>query len=208
MSKITFNIIFFNKFLIFFSVCIDKKDVIFVLDSSSSIGKDNFQYVLDFVRALVEEIGGTSKEHRFGLITFSTEVNLVFSLGRYRNVNDISKAVSSTRYTAGSTNTAGGLRTAWEVFNSGLGGRQSAEDIVILITDGQSNLNSDDTIKAADDLKNHGVKIVSIGIAMKDTDEIIAIASSDDDVFQASDFKSLLEIRQDISENSCKKNGS
>jgi hypothetical protein len=41
------------------------------------------------------------------------------------------KAVSSTRYTAGSTNTAGGLRTAWEVFNSGLGGRQSAEDIVI-----------------------------------------------------------------------------
>jgi hypothetical protein len=52
-----------NKFLTFFSVCIDKKDVIFVLDSSSSIGKDNFQYVLDFVRALVEEIGGTSKEH-------------------------------------------------------------------------------------------------------------------------------------------------
>jgi hypothetical protein len=57
-------------------------------------------------------------------------------------------------------------------------------------------------------LSRLGVKIVSIGIAMKDTDEIFAIASSDDDVFQASDFKSLLEIRQDISENSCKKNGS
>ncbi|CAC5417435.1 unnamed protein product [Mytilus coruscus] len=185
--------------------CIDRKDIVFVLDSSSSVGKDNFQYMLDFVRALVEEIAGTSNEHRFALITYSTRVNLVFSLGRYSNGN-VGKVISTTRYKAGSTNTAGGLRTAADVLKMN-GGRSSAEDIVILLTDGQSNLNSRDTIPSAEALKQKGVKVITVGIKITDTDEIKAIASSEKEVFIAKDFQSLTDIKQEISENSCQGNG-
>lgn len=194
---------------IFVSACVDRKDIAFVLDSSSSVGKGNFDYMLDFVRALVEEIGSTSNEHKFALITYSTEVHLIFSFGRYRNNGEVGKAIATTRYTAGSTNTAGGLRTACEVFNGGeYGGRRAAEDVVILLTDGQSNVNSHDTIPAAEALKQKGIKVITVGINIQDTAEIKAIASSDNDVFLAESFKSLQDIKQDISDNSCKAKGS
>ena len=186
----------------------DRKDVVFVLDSSASVGKDNFKYMLDFAAALVEEVGGMSNEHRFSLITYSTEVNLIFSLGRYWNTDQTTKAILSTRYTPGSTNTAGGLRTAKDVFSNGYGGRYSAEDVVILLTDGESNVNSEDTIPAAEALKKDGVKIITVGIGLTDLDEVQAIASSDRDVFQAKDFRALKDIRTDISTNSCRRNGS
>lgn len=177
----------------------------FVLDSSSSVGKDNFQYMLDFVNALVEEMGSASNEHRFALITYSTQVRLVFSLGRYSN-GDVGRVISTTRYKAGSTNTAGGLRTAADVLKMN-GGRSSAEDIVILLTDGQSNLNSRDTIPSAEALKQKGVKVITVGIKISDTDEIKAIASSEKEVFIAETFQSLKDIKQEISENSCQGSG-
>ncbi|XP_033728441.1 uncharacterized protein LOC117317678 isoform X2 [Pecten maximus] len=187
--------------------CISKKDVVFVLDSSSSVGKDNYQTMLDFVKALVEELAGASFNNRFGLIVYSTEVRLIFSLGRYKDAATIGNAVGGTRYYPGSTNTAGGLRTALEILTNAYGARRDAEDVVILITDGQSNVNSHDTIPAAEELKGTGARVLTIGVGLTDYSEVAQIASTPEDVFKVSRYNLLLDIKTDILDSSCDNNG-
>lgn len=60
------------------------------------------------------------------------------------------------------------------------------DDVVILFTDGQSNVNYWDTIPAASDLKEANVEVLTVGIALKNNDEINAIASSPQHVFTVS----------------------
>jgi len=186
-----------------FAECFTMKDVVFVLDSSASVGEENYKTMVNFVKALVEELAGASSNNRFGLITYSTNVRLVFSLGRYTSAAMIGHAVSHSRYTPGSTNTAGGLRTALDILTNSYGGRRDAEDIVILITDGKSNVNEDDTIPSANDLKNGGARILTIAVGMSDYTEINQIASSPDAIFKVNGYHVLHEVKHDILESSC-----
>ena len=55
---------------------------------------------------------------------------------------------------------------------------------MLLITDGQSNYNYWDTLPAADELKQAGIKIMVLGVAITDNTEIKAIASSPEDVHE------------------------
>ena len=102
------------------------------------------------------------------------------------------------RYTPGSTNTAGGLRQALQMFQPGFGERPSAGDVVILFTDGQSNVNSHDTVSSAAELKRHGAVVLGIGIGLTTVDELNAIASGLRDVFQVATFDALVEIEAEI----------
>lgn len=187
--------------------CISKKDIVFVLDSSSSVGKNNYQTMLDFVKALVEELAGASFNNRFGMIVYSTEVRLIFSLGRYRDAATIGNAVGGTRYYPGSTNTASGLRTALEILTNAYGARRDADDVVILITDGYSNVNSHDTIPAAEELKSTGARVLTIAVGLSDYSEVSQIASTPEDVFKVSSYNVLHDIKHDILDSSCSNNG-
>ena len=167
------------------------------------MGEDNFAAMLDFVRGLTEELHKGNSLNRFAMITFSTDVNLVFSFGRYYEAAAVSAAVSNVRYTPGSTNTAGGLRSAYQILQEGYGARREADDVVVLITDGESNINAYDTVPASDSLKTSGAHIIGIGVGLKDTTEIDQIASSPGEVFQARNFESLKNIKLDILSNAC-----
>lgn len=159
--------------------------------------------MIKFVQALVEELSGASYKNRFALITFSTNVRLVFSFGRYRELRVINHVLSHTRYTPGSTNTAGGLATALDIFKPQYGARNDAEDIVILITDGESNMHKEDTIPNAAALKEMGARILALGIGLSDYSEISQIASEETDVFRVDTFSELSSIKSSILSRSC-----
>jgi len=60
--------------------------------------------------------------------------------------------VSGLSYVGGTTNTADGLRLLrTQIFNVSNGDRLSVPDIAFVITDGQSNVNSSDTIPEVSD---------------------------------------------------------
>ena len=84
------------------------------------------------------------------------------------------------------------------MFQPGFGQRRNAEDVVILLTDGQSNINYYDTIPAATDLKSDGTTVIGIGIGLTNADELNAIASSSRDVFQVATFDALDNIKAEI----------
>ncbi|XP_076459446.1 LOW QUALITY PROTEIN: uncharacterized protein LOC143292771 [Babylonia areolata] len=184
--------------------CEESKDIVFVVDSSTSVGRENFEVMLQYVKSLVEDLTAGGPNHQYSLIIYSTEVTTVFSLNRYQNPQQILDAISTTRYDPGQTNTAGGLRQARQMFQPGFGERPTAEDVVILLTDGQSNINYYDTIPAADDLKSDGVTIIGIGIGLTNADELSSVASGQDNIFQVAKFDALEDVETKILEASCR----
>ena len=68
-----------------------------MLDSSTSVGPDNFALMLNYVKELVAELTAGGLEHRFSLITYSTEVKTIFSFTRYHQAQQVLEAVATTR---------------------------------------------------------------------------------------------------------------
>uniref|UniRef100_A0A0B7BC59 Uncharacterized protein n=1 Tax=Arion vulgaris TaxID=1028688 RepID=A0A0B7BC59_9EUPU len=183
--------------------CQENKDIVFILDASESVGQHNFELMLKFVSTIVKDLTVYGQEHYFSLITYSTDVKTIFSFNRYRTVEKILEAIQTTKYTSGSTNTAGGLRQAAQLFQEEFGDRPSAKNVAILMTDGQSNVNYWDTVPAATKLKATRVQVITVGINLENSDEINNIASSRKDVFVTSSFRSLDSVKINILERSC-----
>ena len=105
--------------------------------------------------------------------------------------------VNETRYIYGSTNTAAALRSArTNMFQLTNGDRPDAQDIIIFVTDGESNLNADQTLPEARLVHNANIELVGIGINLYDTSELSGIASSRDSRYLqlAEDFEDLPNV--------------
>jgi len=119
-------------------------DVVFVLDESGSIGRANFARVKSFLSKLVGRLDIDSGNTRVGLVTFATTVGTVINLNAHSSVASIRSAISSLRYTGGNTNTSGALayvRTT--MLTSAAGDRSNVPNVVVVLTDGQSDSHSD-----------------------------------------------------------------
>ena len=175
----------------------------FLLDSSGSVGETNYKEALRFINAIIEEFSAKDSYNRFALITFSDDVQIVFSLGRYEDLKIIKNAVKYTRYRPGSTNTADALRVVEEISTPALGDRYDAENIVYLITDGISDVKEHDTIPAAEAVKATGARIITIGVNLNNVTEIERIASSENDVYRVGAFSNIMDIKEDLLARSC-----
>ncbi|XP_052813421.1 uncharacterized protein LOC128240703 isoform X11 [Mya arenaria] len=184
--------------------CVSVKDIFFLLDSSDSVGTQNFEQAKKFINNIIEEFSSKDSFNRFSLLTYSDEVQIVFSLGRYNSLNIIQNAVKYARYRPGNTNTASALRVVDELSTEDLGDRYDAENIVFVITDGTGNVNEDDTIAAADNIKNKGARVITVGINMDDPSEVESMASSKRDSFKINKYDDLEGVLEEVVQNTCK----
>lgn len=97
--------------------CSYRKDIVLVLDASASVGSANFKLMVEYVVELVKHLTKGGQDHRFSLITYSTKVKTIFSFNRYDTPERVIQAMITMPYTAGATNTAGGLRQARALFD-------------------------------------------------------------------------------------------
>lgn len=112
-------------------------ELVFVIDSSESVGPENYEIVKDFVNALVDRVTVGRNATRIGLVLYSLEVKLVFNLARYSNKQDIKQAISSIPYMGEGTYTGTAIRKATqEAFYSA---RPGVSKVAIVITDGQTD---------------------------------------------------------------------
>ena len=84
-------------------------DIVFILDSSGSIGDFNWhiakQFAIDVMRGLKV---GANQSH-IGAIIYSPKVKVIFNLTQYDEVADIEDNMWSMPYISGTTNTADAL---------------------------------------------------------------------------------------------------
>lgn len=115
----------------------DVKDVVFLVDSSGSIGDENFEHVKNFIKQTIGTFEIGSNKTRVGLILFNSDAVILFTLDQYDLKQTVLDAVDKITYRPGGTNTADALellRTQGFINN-----RTEAAKIAFLITDGYSS---------------------------------------------------------------------
>ncbi|XP_078098464.1 collagen alpha-6(VI) chain-like [Mustelus asterias] len=175
-------------------------DMIFVVDGSSSINPPDFNKVKVFMETLINrtEIGKTRMQ--YGVITFSTRVNLEFQLDQYEDKVKLLKAVRDIQQRGGDTNTGAALKFTIQYFDRSKGGRPGERQYLIVITDGEA---SDHVSQPAKAIRDKGINVLAIGIIQANYAQLVEIAGSPDNVHHKDSFDALKELEKAISFEVC-----
>ena len=165
----------------YFTGCSDNPelDVVFVIDRSGSIGRDNFQQIRRFVSNITTELFRNSiSPPAVGVIVFSSNADVEFPLQSHSDLSSLLSDIASIRYPGGNTNTSGALRLLLSTAQDGrLQLRSNSLKVAIVITDGESN-DPDATETAATRLHASNIfDVYAIGIAGANQTELQLIAS-------------------------------
>ena len=179
-----------------------KTDLIFVLDSSTSIGERNYNdvrsFVSKFARRLNEQNG-----NRIGVIIFSNQAEVTF------NLTQPDKIIHGTiPYRSGQTNTPDALCKLGMLFDRA---ENNALKIAILFTDGRSTLSENQcdytSVRSASTAlktQHNDSLVYVIGVTNSvDRDELNEIATSPEFVEYLESFSNLEDTRQEITYDIC-----
>jgi len=166
------------------------KDIVFVIDTTSSVGSFRFQMIREFVASLTTNLMLNSPESRVGIILFDWSVHLQFGLQRHTSLSTLLPAINPglpyyRSYYNSYTNTAGALQYLLSSAQNGvLGIRNGTSNIAILITDGQSDSGHFSIQTAAGALHAASIfDVYAIGFGSADVSELHTIASDPDFVY-------------------------
>ncbi|KAK2165643.1 hypothetical protein LSH36_47g02029 [Paralvinella palmiformis] len=215
-SSSSLNLIYSSimpKLCQYIPACAGEADITFVLDSSGSVGLDGWKTLINFVADVVRNMYIGRDAVRIGVITYSGKPRVVFNLKRYFTAGSVLDAIQNIEYDEGSgTNTAAALRMAKrDIYGQGTGDRLYVRDIVIVITDGQSYLES--PVEAAKELRDAGIRTFAIGVGDPDNPrfpefqrELVGIGSSpsSDHVFNVKYHNDLGKILESLVRRTCR----
>ncbi|KAE9552758.1 hypothetical protein FO519_004020 [Halicephalobus sp. NKZ332] len=118
-----------------------KGDVLFLLDSSSSIGPEQFQKAVRLVSQTVlnfNNIGPTGIQ--ISLVQYNREPFLEFSFRRHNCLSSLLEDINDTEFMNGVSNLGRALEKVMKfAFTQSRGDRPDAENVLVLLTDGLSD---------------------------------------------------------------------
>lgn len=180
-------------------------DIVFLVDGSSSIGPEDFQKVKNFLYVLISSLYVGPKQIRVGLAQYSDDTFIEFLLNQYSSKDNMLEQIKNLPFRSGSTYTGAALESLMREFFTESAGSRAAEDvaqIVILITDGESN---DEVKVPASKLRASGISVYVVGIGVQNTAELEEIASkpSNKFVFSIDGFDILEELTSSLLQTVC-----
>ncbi|WAQ95807.1 MATN1-like protein [Mya arenaria] len=174
-------------------------DVAFVIDSSRSIWNPNFKTQLEFIKHLVEKFVVSKNNTHVAALTFSDKVVQQFHFNAVQDKDRILSQLTAIRQDDGyHTLTHTALEaTMTDLFAQETGARDNVPHIAIVLTDGKATYGAA-TLQAADDVKQSGIKILTVGIGNQvDDEELKAVASppASNNYFKIKNFDDLKGIK-------------
>ncbi|XP_056245820.1 collagen alpha-3(VI) chain isoform X3 [Seriola aureovittata] len=177
-----------------------KADIVFLVDGSINLGRDNFKEVMSFIINLIDLFYNDKDDLQIGLAHYAADVTDVMYLNTYKNKQDIMNAIELTEYKGGrKINIGAAIRHVQDVhFTKEKGSRmdEGTPQILMVITGGRS---ADDSKTASLGLKKKGVRIFAVGVG-NTGNELENIASESSTVARASTFLELSELNEQILE--------
>lgn len=174
------------------------------MDGSSSIGKENFQRIRDFLLTLVNNFDISPDKVQIGLVLYSTTAQTELFLRSFETKQKILDHITDLSYQGGDTNTGLGLNFLLKHFVKEAGSRakDGVPQIAVVITDGQSQ---DNVEPHAQNLKDQGIILYAIGIKDADIVQLKEIATKphDQHIYSVSDFTALQGISQSFAQVLC-----
>lgn len=188
--------------------CVEKADIVFLVDASGSVGATNFKKELEFVSTILSNFTIDPDHVQVGVVTFDSKTYLRIKLNQYNNTQSIRNAVKGIPYTGQLTKTDIALQFILsKVFVPSAGDRSDAKDVLVILTDGVSG-NPLNTAKQAYIYKEKHIQVISVGIGRgANKEELTNMASVPGYVFQVTDFSKLLGIQKTIHALSCNNDG-
>ncbi|XP_060600216.1 uncharacterized protein LOC132753729 isoform X4 [Ruditapes philippinarum] len=186
--------------------CAAKADILFVLDSSGSIGQTNYNKMLKFVRDVSSKFDVGPDKVRIGTEIYSDRTYIQFNLNKYQDGASLDKAIANIPYKRGTTNTGQALKDAYtKMLTVGNGDRPNVPNVVIVVTDGQST-NRPSTLAEAKNLQATGAQVFTVGVGSGvDKSELNAVATDPDNthVLTVTDFSKLQQITASLNNKAC-----
>ncbi|NXC46075.1 CO6A6 protein, partial [Penelope pileata] len=165
-----------------------RADVVFLVDSSSSIYPAEFQKIKDFMQSFVTKVDVGLDNVRIGLLQFSSEIKEEFQLDRYTIVADVQRAIQEMRQIRSQTQTGKALTFAASYFDQPKGGRPELPQYLIVITDGEAQ----DSVKyPARVIRDKGITIYAIDMLQANNSQLVEITGTQDKVFFESEMNIL-----------------
>ncbi|XP_051479342.1 collagen alpha-3(VI) chain isoform X6 [Apus apus] len=174
-------------------------DIVFLLDGSINLSRDNFQEVLQFVYSVVDAIYREGDSIQVGLVQYNSDVTDEFFLKDYSTKAEILDAINKVVYKGGRVaNTGAAIKHIQEKhFVKEAGSRidQRVPQIAFIITGGKS---SDDGPSASLEIAQKGVKVFAVGVRDIDLKEVSRLASESATSFRAATAQELSELNEQV----------
>ncbi|XP_065057183.1 coadhesin-like [Rhopilema esculentum] len=183
-------------------------DLGIIMDASTSVKRSNYNKVKIFIKELSEDFEISKTGTHFGILHYSGSAKLDFTMrdSQYYNRINLKAKIDSIPYSYGSTRTDRALRLADQQFFCSGCNPAGRPQVLLVITDGNTNKGSEDLGTASQGMKDKGVTVLSLGIGpqiSKAELELIASVADDRHVFQSSSFDELKEKLNTILETAC-----
>uniref|UniRef100_A0A8C3Y2A0 Collagen type VI alpha 3 chain n=1 Tax=Catharus ustulatus TaxID=91951 RepID=A0A8C3Y2A0_CATUS len=174
-------------------------DIVFLLDGSINLGRDNFQEVLQFVYSVVDAIYRDGDSIQVGLAQYNSDVTDEFFLKDHSTKAQILDAINKVIYKGGRVaNTGAAIRHVQErhfVKEAGSRIDQRVPQIAFIVTGGKS---TDDGPGASLEITQKGVKVFAVGVRNIDLKEVSLLASENAMSFRASTAQELSELNEQV----------
>ncbi|XP_051811098.1 collagen, type XXVIII, alpha 1a [Acanthochromis polyacanthus] len=185
-------------------------ELVFVIDSSESVGPENFELVKDFVNGLIDRMTVSREASRIGVVLYSHIDIVVVSLQQQFSQDDIKAAVRMMPYLGEGTFTGSAIHRANQLFQSS---RPGVRKVAVLLTDGLADprdiMQFEETSTEA---HVEGIEVFVVGVVNK-TDSlyeefqaemnVIASDPDEDHVYLIDDFRTLLTLETIILSRIC-----
>ncbi|XP_063407751.1 matrilin-4-like [Mytilus trossulus] len=191
-------------------VCSAKADVVFLLDSSGSVGATNFKKMLKFMQGVASKFSVGLNNIQVGVDTFQSTVKSEFKLNQFLDKNDLITAIGNIVYKTGGTNTGPAIKfmTTYS-FSTAAGHRTGVPKIGIVITDGKSG-DQANTLAESKKARASGIQLIAIGVGDGiNTIELEGIANKPktEYVYNVKNFDVLNILQASLSARTCKVDG-
>uniref|UniRef100_A0A8C1JSZ5 Collagen alpha-1(XII) chain n=1 Tax=Cyprinus carpio TaxID=7962 RepID=A0A8C1JSZ5_CYPCA len=151
-------------------------DLVFLVDGSWSVGRENFKFIRSFIAAMASAFDLGEDKTRVGVVQYSTDTRTEFNLNQYFKKAELLRAINSLPYKGGNTMTGEALdHLLKNMFTEAAGARKVFPRVAVVITDGKSQ---DPVEGHAKKLKNAGVEIFTLGIKEADEEELKQMSST------------------------------
>jgi len=177
----------------------DRADVVFVIDGSTSIGEKSFILGKNFIADYISEFNIGPTATRVGVITFGTNVTVNCEL-EDSGIVGLDKTVGKIKaiqLPGGGTKTGQGVKALTTLFQTqGRLDQPDVKSVGFILTDGRSQEPPGENARIARDL---GIVLYAIGIGEEiNEDELISIAGDKERVYLVENFEQLADLKRQI----------
>ncbi|XP_026902694.2 collagen alpha-3(VI) chain isoform X2 [Acinonyx jubatus] len=171
-------------------------DIIFLVDSSWSIGKEHFQLVREFLYDVIKSLAVGENDFHFALVQFNGNPHTEFLLNTYRTNQEVLSHISNMSYIGGSNHTGKGVEYVMQNHLTEAAGSRASDgvpQVIVALTSGHSD---DGLALPSAELKSADVNVFAVGVEDSDEGALREIASEplNMHVFNLENFTSLHDI--------------